>query len=374
MIKMKKTLLLLSFFLYLVPTDAQTFSACGYYGSNAKFTADAICMGRTNLAQTKPIEPNMVMGIHNILAEIGLKPNFLLVRCDNIDNCYATNIPDREVGQLRYIVYDGDFLDKIEHSAGTDFTSMSVLAHEIGHHLQGHVLDNKGSRPAKELEADQFSGFVLYKLGATLEQALAAMNILRDGVGSDTHPPRAERLVAIEKGWQDARAKATIETQFIKVQDFGTIAKALYWQAKSTNNDYEKIKLYTEAIKNYSPFYAAYNNRGNAYININNAQKAYNDFDKAITIPSNKDLAISYYGRGRSHLQLRKYQDAINDCNHAITIGLVRPELAYEQVGVAYYYLGDVENAKLYLQKALDIRPDLQLSTDFLKKIGKEGN
>ena len=44
---------------------------------------------------------------------------------------------------------------------------MWVLAHEIGHHINGHVLAPDLSiedRRWEELEADKFAGFVLSKL------------------------------------------------------------------------------------------------------------------------------------------------------------------------------------------------------------------
>ena len=74
-----------------------------------------------------------------------------------------------------------------------------------GHHLQGHTLEHGGSRPTIELEADKFSGFVLYKLGATLEQAEIGMITLGSDRGSSTHPSRKARLAAIESGWAEAR-------------------------------------------------------------------------------------------------------------------------------------------------------------------------
>lgn len=52
--------------------------------------------------------------------------------------------------------------------AGTKWPSLSVLAHEMGHHYRNHTIDRRGSTPPKEIEADYFSGYVMAKL---LEQA-----------------------------------------------------------------------------------------------------------------------------------------------------------------------------------------------------------
>jgi predicted metalloprotease len=68
---------------------------------------------------------------------------------------YATIIQHR-----RYIVYDNDFLENLDQYAGTKWASISVLAHEMGHHYRNHVIDRSGSTPPKEIEADYFSGYV----------------------------------------------------------------------------------------------------------------------------------------------------------------------------------------------------------------------
>lgn len=75
------------------------------------------------------------------------------------------------------------------------------MAHEIGHHLSGHTLDGLGSRPKKELEADRFSGFILQKMGATLDQATATVNTFSEE-GSRTHPGRSARVAAVTNGWK----------------------------------------------------------------------------------------------------------------------------------------------------------------------------
>lgn len=72
-------------------------------------------------------------------------------------------------------------------------------------YLNGHTLIPGGSRPPTELEADSFSGFVLYKMGANLEEAQAAMNAIASEKGSETHPPKRSRLAAIESGWTKAK-------------------------------------------------------------------------------------------------------------------------------------------------------------------------
>lgn len=142
--------------------------------------------------------------INDIIHVIGLKANFEIRAADNIPNAGAITFRGK-----RFIAYNPQFIAKLNAAAGNKWASVSVLAHEIGHHLNGHTLANTGSQPKLELEADEFSGFVLQKMGASLAQAQAAMKIAANYKQSLTHPGQQDRLVAIEKGWNQAVGKQT---------------------------------------------------------------------------------------------------------------------------------------------------------------------
>ncbi len=124
--------------------------------------------------------------------------NFEVFGAD-IQNAIATIIDGR-----RIIVYDPILFNFADARSGEYWTSMSILAHEIGHHLSGHTLSNSGSNLSDELVADRFSGFVLYKMGATLDQALQAIQLLGSDYKSTTHPARSDRINAIAAGWNEA--------------------------------------------------------------------------------------------------------------------------------------------------------------------------
>lgn len=136
--------------------------------------------------------------IQQILDVVGLCPNFEVKSAD-IRNASA-KIMDKK----RYIMFNPEFIKSIKSTAKTDWAAMSILAHEIGHHLNGHTITSGGSKPPLELEADEFSGFVMRKLGASLEEAQAAVNLISSEKGSKSHPPRHLRLKAVEKGWKKA--------------------------------------------------------------------------------------------------------------------------------------------------------------------------
>lgn len=136
--------------------------------------------------------------IENIIAVVGLKPKFEIKEA-NIPNAAAVIY-----GSKRYVLYNSNFVERLNKAAGNKWASVSILAHEIGHHLNGHTLERGGSRPEIELEADEFSGFVLRKMGATLPQAQVAMKVAASQRASHTHPAQKDRLYAIANGWNAA--------------------------------------------------------------------------------------------------------------------------------------------------------------------------
>ncbi len=144
--------------------------------------------------------------IQEILDVVGLKPRFEIRAADNINNAAAVIH-----GGKRYVLYDRDFVASINNAVKTDWAGVSILAHEIGHHLNGHTLDSRGGSREAELEADEFSGFVLRKLGASVKDAQAAMANISSEHPSSTHPGKADRLKVIEKGWKQADAQILSE-------------------------------------------------------------------------------------------------------------------------------------------------------------------
>lgn len=142
-------------------------------------------------------------GQRDVLREItdvvGLKPRFELLATTQVQNAAAV-----VYGGKRYLLYNPQFVGAVNRAGRTDWAGISILAHEMGHHLNGHTLRAGGSNPADELEADEFSGFVLRKMGAGLAEAQAAMAVVSDDEASPTHPGRSTRLASIGEGWQRA--------------------------------------------------------------------------------------------------------------------------------------------------------------------------
>jgi hypothetical protein len=142
--------------------------------------------------------------VQTIMRYTGLPQNFRIME-SSIPNAAAMIVVGPDGVPQRVIVYNKRFMEQVRDATENgDWSPLSIMAHEIGHHLSGHTLIPGGSQPPIELEADKFSGFVLYKMGATLGEAQEAIATLIPEADGPTHPGRAKRMSAVEAGWQDS--------------------------------------------------------------------------------------------------------------------------------------------------------------------------
>jgi hypothetical protein len=156
------------------------------------------------MGQPGPVQNTDIAEAHEQVDRIvrvsGLEMNFEMV----VDP--STPAAAAIVNGQRVILFDPRFMAQVANSICPDWGAMSILAHEVGHHLAGHTLRQSTNPWRDELEADEFSGFVLARLGATLaETTSAAAKILPDEP-TQTHPGRKDRIAAIVHGWQNAEA------------------------------------------------------------------------------------------------------------------------------------------------------------------------
>ncbi len=178
----------------LINEVAATLQACSYDGEPVSFN------GKSGDAPSDCRD--MVARIMNFT---GLPQNFVVVQAD-VPNAAAAILLDDQKIPKRVIAFNPRFIDVVvKATRGNIWAPVSIMAHEIGHHLSGHTITPGGSQPPIELEADKFSGFVLYKMGANLDDAQTALQALvPDGPDGKTHPGRARRLSAVREGWQQA--------------------------------------------------------------------------------------------------------------------------------------------------------------------------
>ena len=134
-----------------------------------------------------------------------------------------------------YILYD-----KVNYMwFGTnkiDYKTAGVLIHEVGHNFQGDLGGIARKSWDRELNADYLAGFVLAKLGSTKGEAISFTAMLNEH-GSDSHPPRAMRIVAAEQGWAKARSNMEWEqSQCFQSEWIGESFEA-------DSNTYRQIRL-----------------------------------------------------------------------------------------------------------------------------------
>ena len=175
------------------------FSTIAYLGfagttQTGNFTS-SVPFNDTVLSAKMPGTQQLLSEIMNV---VGLTPNFEL-KTAKVNNIEAS-ISHRK----RYILYNPEFISWITNVTKDKWAAIALLAHEVGHHLNGHTIRKSGSKPKLELEADEFAGFVLYKLGASLEQSQEVMKYIAQTKASRTHPARNSRMLAIQKGWNKA--------------------------------------------------------------------------------------------------------------------------------------------------------------------------
>lgn len=180
----------------LVEQIALRLQACAYDGSTITVNGESL---------SPPSDGACVDLVNRIMRFTGLPQNFNVVEAP-VPNAAALILVDDSKTPRRIIAFNRSFLGMVGRATGDNpWAPISIMAHEIGHHLSGHTILPGGSQPPIELEADKFSGFVLYRMGASLSDAQHAMSALVPAdVRSRTHPGRAARLDAIAQGWREA--------------------------------------------------------------------------------------------------------------------------------------------------------------------------
>jgi hypothetical protein len=145
-------------------------------------------------------EPQKI--INQIVRFIGVPPNFD-VRSATVSNAVAI-VPEKgkEKGK-RLILYNPEFLMTVDDSTNSKWGVVSVLCHEIGHHMLWHTL-TKDKNPKNEIDADKYSGWLMRNLGASKKESIAAILALGSENDSRSHPEKNKRKSAILAGWEEA--------------------------------------------------------------------------------------------------------------------------------------------------------------------------
>ena len=259
--------------------------------------------------------------LKKILSVINASKRFVVQSCDNVDNAMAVTVDG-----IRFIYYNKNFMNDI-NSATNYWSNMSILAHEVGHHINGHTLIRSSLPESRkmELEADEFSGFILANLGATLSEATEAIKLISSNEDDtySSHPSRSKRLDAITKGYNNASSnKENEKNNIYKKKSSSASAQEHFYRAyyKSDNDDhYGAISEYSKAIEVNPNYNQAYNNRGNSKYRLKDYYGAIADYSKSIEI--NPNMSSTYFNRGNAKYNLKDYSGACSDWKKASSMG-----------------------------------------------------
>ncbi|NDC77320.1 MAG: hypothetical protein EBZ67_05555 [Chitinophagia bacterium] len=222
-----------------VPILAQAPGNTGFYG-NSRTNGEVCAQNGSFMSET---EVNNL--VTEMLDRIGAKNRYVIVACPQLENCQATLFQGRP-----YILYNPDFLGRdkrlsfsnsdLPKVSGQDWETLTVLAHELDHHINNHILNPLpgATQHERELEADESAGFIIYLMGGSLDQATQVFATVPEQ-GTYTHPGRAARVTSVRKGWENAWKKypRTVPTSVIvdamKTVSIGTQV----WMTENLNVD-----------------------------------------------------------------------------------------------------------------------------------------
>jgi tetratricopeptide (TPR) repeat protein len=337
---MKKLLVLFIFFAPLI-----SFGQKLDYGNSA----DAVKL--CGVVQSSPFINDVEAedALDKILSVIGASKRFVLKPCKDINNAIAVSYKG-----IRYILYDSEFINSLSSINDNYWINMFILAHEVGHHINGHSMDlllysadlvekiDLEESRNQELEADEFAGFVLAKLGASFSEAseaVASIPLNADDSYS-THPKKSKRLVAIKTGYNKSTGNPVAYEAISR-----NIATEYFYSAleKDENSDYYgAIADYSKAIEIEPKYIVAYFNRGYSKAKLNDHLGAVTDYTKTIDLdPKN---VKAYLNRGSSKIELEDYYGSIADFNKVIELDPNRAG-AYFNRGLSKAFLFDKKGA-----------------------------
>lgn len=128
----------------------------------------------------------------------GLKAEGFDIKAANVGSAAAIIC-----GKQRKLFYSSSFFSKISTSNGSEWAVRGILAHEVGHHLNGDPLTDEVDRKQQELAADDFSGFIICQMGGTVHEAQAAIELTAQR-SHPSYPPLTARIEATSVGWNRA--------------------------------------------------------------------------------------------------------------------------------------------------------------------------
>lgn len=259
-----------------------------------------------------------------ILDAAGLSKTFILYPCNNTDNAAAFTYKGE-----RYIFYNTKFMRSVNANSN-NWSDLFILAHEIGHHVNGHtkdiilyasdIIDDETLSLSRmqEVQADKFAGFVLSKLGADKQSIIDVISTF-SSIGDDsmsTHPNRQKRINAALNGYNegakfrektstDKKTSKPIVTDIYKPEDKFVNSPLSFWFKERRYQSFNVFSNYNfqgelGILKNGGGLLKIQPRSGSSYINgtfsiyLKNG-KIIRCFDKGFYEKINYDKITYYY-------------------------------------------------------------------------------
>ena len=133
-------------------------------------------------------------------------------------------------------------------------------------------------------------------------------------------------------------------------------------QALEEGNNFYIRKEYQQAVSSYTraininPDYDyAYNNRGNAYVELGQYQNALQDLQRAVKMMGAD--ARTHNNLGGVYLLLKRYDEAVSEYTQALNLDPNQAATYYNRA-LAYFYQGEYQNALSDAKRALELNPN----------------
>ncbi len=151
---------------------------------------------------------NQLAQVSTIMKFSGLPQNFSIY-CGNIQTAIATSVNNQ-----RLVIINNNLFSSSATLDSSYWSSLFIIAHEIGHHLAFNLNDS-GKDLQAELDADKFAAAILFRMGADSNQVLTAVssNLVSNIEGTAAYPSKIKRIEDIKKIWMKAaqlRYKAVV--------------------------------------------------------------------------------------------------------------------------------------------------------------------
>lgn len=202
-------LLLLTSFLSYTLSQGTKGSAVDYFGNPVEYST---INGLGYSEEEQALQNFMQDKLRLVINTLDTQPDIAIQAARGISNLMA--VPDDDGKPL--IIYNPNFIKQVANGEADEWVLLNILAHEVGHHIDFHVQQlivqkdslTTAEKRALELEADGFSGKVLFELGASREEAQLAIQLFASEDSSSTHPDKESRLFTVASGWFFAKQTA----------------------------------------------------------------------------------------------------------------------------------------------------------------------